>query len=85
MKHEISAKDYYIQRSLELSELEDMNDFQDFIMDDPYLMVLLDAAIYQRSKNRRLRAIIRIILYIRGISMMAGFRDGVRRYERERI
>ena len=71
-------------QSMIIGDLDDISDLVPFIEEDHYLQGLYCDAVYAKHTARRVYSIARIIWYIRAISLIAGFREGIERYERKR-
>ena len=71
-------------QSMIIGDLDDISDLVPFIEEDHYLQGLYYDAVYAKRTARRVYSIARIIWYIRAISLIAGFREGIERYERKR-
>lgn len=72
--------EYIIRQSYVLGELTDIHDLGDYINGDDIILELITDAAASRSRVTREKAIIEIIWYIRSLGLMAGFREGVKRY-----
>lgn len=78
--HNHDRDDYVLHQSHIFGDMASIVDLGDFILDDPYLYDLIRKAVESRTRMNREKAIIKIIWYIRALSLMAGFREGIKRY-----
>ena len=72
--------EYLIHQSHILGDMTDIRDLHDYILDDEVVMELFRDAISIRPRKKREKAILNLIWYIRALGLMAGFREGIKRY-----
>lgn len=85
MKHRTDSelREYFIQQSHNIESIEGQDALEEYLLGDSYLLCMIHDAVVARTKVKRGSMIIRIILYIRAISMITGLRKGYEQNERE--